>query len=74
MILYVTECLSIYQYILVYTGIYTVCIHIYQYIPGKLASLNSSWQGKEGTYYVLGMAEIEPMPSKTECDWTLLSP
>ncbi len=37
---------------------------------GKLASLNSSWQSKEGTFRALGMAGIEPMPSKSECDWT----
>ncbi len=43
-------------------------------ITGKLASLNHSWQSKEGTYCVLGMAGIEPTPSKSECDWALLSP
>jgi hypothetical protein len=41
---------------------------------GKLASLNRSWQSKEGTYRALGMAGIEPTPSKSECDWTPLSP
>ncbi len=41
---------------------------------GKLASLNRSWQSKEGTYRALGMAGIEPTPSKSECNWTLLSP
>ncbi len=41
---------------------------------GELASLNRSWQSKEGTYRALGMAGIEPTPSKSECDWTLLSP
>ena len=40
----------------------------------KLASLNRSWQSKEGTYRALGMAGIEPTPSKSECDWTPLSP
>jgi hypothetical protein len=30
---------------------------------GKLASLNRSWQSKEGTYCALGMAGIEPTPS-----------
>ncbi len=45
-----------------------------QHIPGKLASLNRSWQSKEGTYRALGMAGIEPTPSKSECDWTPLSP
>ncbi len=39
------------------------------YIPGKLASLNRSWQSKEGTYRALGMSGIEPTPSKSECDW-----
>ncbi len=39
----------------------------------KLASINRSWQSKEGTYRALGMARIEPTPSKSE-DWTLLSP
>ncbi len=37
---------------------------------GMLASLNRSWQSKEGTYRALGMAGIEPTPSKSECDWT----
>ena len=41
---------------------------------GKLASLNRSRQSKEGTYRALGMAGIEPTPSKSECDWTPLSP
>ncbi len=41
---------------------------------GKLASLNRSWQSKEGTFCALGMAGIEPTPSKSECDWTPLSP
>ncbi len=41
---------------------------------GKLASLNRSWQSKECTYRALGMAGIEPTPSKSECDWTPLSP
>ncbi len=44
------------------------------YISGKLASLRRSWQSKEGTYRALGMAWIEPTPSKSECDWTPLSP
>ncbi len=39
-------------------------------ILGKLASLNYSWQSKEGTYHALGMEGIEPTPSKSECDWT----
>ena len=33
---------------------------------GKLASLNRSWQGNKGTFSVLGLAEIEPMPSESE--------
>ncbi len=41
---------------------------------GKLASLNRSWQTKVGTYRALGMAGIELTPSKSECDWTPLSP
>ncbi len=41
---------------------------------GKLDSLNRSWQSKEGTYHALGVAGIEPTPSKSECDWTQLSP
>ena len=41
---------------------------------GKLASLNCSWQSKEGTYRALGMTGIEPTPSKSEWDWTPLSP
>ncbi len=40
----------------------------------KLASLNCSWQSKEGTYRALGMAGIEPTPSKSECGWTPLLP
>ncbi len=43
-------------------------------ISGKLASLNRSWQSKEGTIRALGMAGIEPTPSKSECNWTPLSP
>jgi hypothetical protein len=33
-------------------------------LPGKLASLNRSWQSKEGTYRALGMAGIEPKCQK----------
>ncbi len=43
-------------------------------LTGKLASLNRSWQSKEGTFRALGMAGIEPTPSKSECDWTPLLP
>jgi hypothetical protein len=43
-------------------------------IIGKLASLNRSWQSKESTYRAFGMAGIEPTPSKSECEWTPLSP
>jgi hypothetical protein len=42
-------------------------------VTGKLASLNRSWQSKEGTYRALGMAGIEPTPSKSK-DWIPLSP
>ncbi len=34
-------------------------------LNSKLASLNRSWQSKEGTYRALGMAGIEPTPSKS---------
>ncbi len=43
-------------------------------LKGKLASLNCSQQSKEGAYSALGMAGIEPTPSKSEGDWTQLSP
>ena len=32
---------------------------------GKLASLNRSWQSKEGTFRALGMAGIEPTPPES---------
>ncbi len=32
------------------------------------------YTGQEGTYHALGMAGIEPTSSKSECDWTPLSP
>jgi hypothetical protein len=47
-------------------------LQITQFI-GELASLNRSWQSKEGTYRALGMAGIEPTPSESK-DWTPLSP
>ena len=34
-------------------------------LADKLASLNRSWQSKEGTFRALGMAGIEPTPSKS---------
>jgi hypothetical protein len=37
---------------------------------GNLASLNRSWQSKEGTYCVLDVAGFEPTPPESECDWT----
>ncbi len=46
----------------------------YYNITGKLASLNCSWQSKEGTYRALGMAGIEPTLSKSECYWAPVSP
>ena len=36
-----------------------------QVIAGKLASLDRSWQSKEGTYRALGMAGIEPTPPES---------
>ncbi len=40
----------------------------------KLALLNRTRQSKEGTHSALGMAGIDPTPSKSECDWKPLSP
>ncbi len=49
----------------------------YQHSLGKLASLDRSWQlmdSNKGSSLPSGMARIEPMPSESESDWTLLSP
>ncbi len=43
-------------------------------IPGKLDSSNRSWQSEVGTFRALVIAEIEPTPSESDCDWTPLSP
>ena len=42
--------------------------------PGKLASLNSSWQSNKGMFCALGMAGIEPMQSQSRVTGHGLSP
>ncbi len=49
--------------------VYVINVLYVANVSGKLASLNCSWQSKEGTYRALGMTGIEPTSSKSK-DWT----